>query len=442
MLSRADNKLITRTGPGTPMGELWRRFWLPALMSWELPQHDCPPVRIRLLSENLVAFRDTDGTVALVAEHCPHRGASLFFGRNEERGLRCVYHGWKFDATGACVDMPNEPPESNFKHKVRVTAYPCVERAGIIWAYMGPPKKRPEVPQLAWMLLPESHRYTLKFEVECNYLQALEGDIDDSHFAFLHSRLDPDTSKPFLERVRNGTIMTAGQGIKPFYVQDTRPKAMLKETDVGITMAWRRETADDVYSWHINHWFMPYGMVMGGAPSTSQLGALRVPIDDEHSWQFRIRWNPYRELSADELHDYKQAGVFYPELIPGTFRCVENKDNDYLIDREAQERFSASGIKSQVQQDRAVNEPIGAIYDRTKEHLGTSDAAVIAVRRRLLRAARELAQGVEPYGATHGTLWRLIPVDLELPRNMPFEDGARERISGARTILNARSESL
>ncbi len=285
---------------------------------------------------------------------------------------------------------------------------------------MGPADKRPVMPELAWMLLPESHRYILKFEVECNYLQALEGDIDDSHFAFLHSRLDPDTSKPFLERVRNGVISVAGQGIKRFYVEDTRPQAMLTETDVGITMAWRRDTGEGVYSWHVNHWFMPYGMVMGGAPGTSQLGALRVPIDDEHSWQFRIRWNPYKPLSDGELQDYKTAGVLFPELIPGTFRCKENKDNDYLIDRDAQRRSSASGIKSQVQQDRAVNEPIGAIYDRTKEHLGTSDAAVIAVRRRLLRAARELSQGVEPYGASHGDVWRLIPVDLELPKNVPI----------------------
>jgi phthalate 4,5-dioxygenase len=439
VLSRTDNELITRTGPGTPMGELWRRFWLPALMSWELPEPDCSPVRIRLLSENLVAFRDTDGTASLVAENCPHRGASLFFGRNEENGLRCVYHGWKFDASGACVDMPNEPPESNFKDKVRVVTYPCVERAGIVWTYMGPADKRPVMPELAWMLLPESHRYILKFEVECNYLQALEGDIDDSHFAFLHSRLDPDTSKSFLERVRNGVISVAGQGIKTFYVEDTRPQAMLTETDVGITMAWRRDTGEDVYSWHVNHWFMPYGMVMGGAPGTSQLGALRVPIDDEHSWQFRIRWNPYKPLSDGELQDYKTAGVLFPELIPGTFRCKENKDNDYLIDRDAQRRSSASGIKSQVQQDRAVNEPIGAIYDRTKEHLGTSDAAVIAVRRRLLRAARELSQGVEPYGASHGDIWRLIPVDLELPKDVPIQEGAREWISGERTVLGQQS---
>src|SRR5437763_1338512 len=162
MLSKADNELITRTGPGTPTGELFRRFWLPALTSSELPEPDCPPVRLRLLSEDLVAFRDTEGRVGLLGQHCPHRGASLFFGRNEENGLRCVYHGWKFDVAGACVDMPNEPPESNpstglrtgFKNKVHATAYPCVERAGVVWTYMGPPDRMAEPPRLEWARVP------------------------------------------------------------------------------------------------------------------------------------------------------------------------------------------------------------------------------------------------------------------------------------------------
>src|SRR6478752_4343833 len=138
MLSKEDNELLTKTGPGTPMGELFRRFWLPALLPAELPKPDSDPVRVRLLSEDLVAFRDTTGRIAFIQNHCPHRGASLFFGRNEENGLRCVYHGWKFDVSGRCVDMPNEPPESNFKEKVKAAAYPCRERAGVIWAYMGP----------------------------------------------------------------------------------------------------------------------------------------------------------------------------------------------------------------------------------------------------------------------------------------------------------------
>ncbi|MEK7214953.1 MAG: Rieske 2Fe-2S domain-containing protein, partial [Chloroflexota bacterium] len=172
MLSRTENELITRTGPGTPMGELWRRFWLPAMSSSELPVADCPPVRLRLLGEDLIAFRSSDARVGLVANNCPHRGASLFFGRNEEQGLRCVYHGWKFALNGACVDMPNEPAESNFKSKVRVTAYPCREVNGIVWTYMGPAEFEPELPQLGFNLVPQENMYGLKILVESNYLQA------------------------------------------------------------------------------------------------------------------------------------------------------------------------------------------------------------------------------------------------------------------------------
>jgi len=148
MISQEENELLCRTGPGTPMGDLFRRFWLPVALSRELPKPDCPPIRLRILSEDLIAFRDTDGRVGLLARYCPHRGASLFFGRNEEGGLRCVYHGWKFDVTGACVDMPNEPSECNFKHKIRQTAYLTREAGGVIWAYLGPQATMPELPRL------------------------------------------------------------------------------------------------------------------------------------------------------------------------------------------------------------------------------------------------------------------------------------------------------
>src|SRR5215208_2393371 len=176
MLTRDDNEILTRVGPGTPMGELMRQHWQPVLLSSELPERDGPPVRIRLLGEDLVAFRDTDGRVGLVAENCPHRGASLFFGRNEESGLRCVYHGWKFDAHGSCVDMPNEPAESNFKHKVHVQAYETAEWGGIVWAYMGPKDRRPELPQHDWCGVPDDHRYLGKWIQECNWVQCYEGE--------------------------------------------------------------------------------------------------------------------------------------------------------------------------------------------------------------------------------------------------------------------------
>ena len=165
MLTREENDLLTRTGPGTPMGRLLRRYWVPVLFSRQLSGPDCPPVRVKVLGEKLVAFRDSRARPALVDERCPHRGASLFFGRNEEEGLRCVYHGWKFETAGTCVDMPSEPPQSNFRHKVKLTAYPCTERGGLVWAYMGPAERMPEFPELEWTAVParasrrERHAY-------------------------------------------------------------------------------------------------------------------------------------------------------------------------------------------------------------------------------------------------------------------------------------------
>src|SRR5947209_4356471 len=191
MVSLQENEFLCRVGPGAPMGELFRRFWLPALLPDEIPEPDCPPVRLRLLGEDLVAFRDSNGQVGVVGTHCPHRGASLFFGRNEEEGLRCVYHGWKFDVQGNCVDMPNEPAESNFKQKVHATAYPARDWGGLVWVYMGPKELQAELPQLEWTQVPESHRFVSKWYQETNYMQGYEGDIDSSHSSFLHSLLTP-----------------------------------------------------------------------------------------------------------------------------------------------------------------------------------------------------------------------------------------------------------
>ena len=184
MLSREDNELLCRVGPDTPMGDLMRQYWVPAALSSELPARDGAPLRVRLLGENLIAFRATSGAIGLVRDNCPHRGASLFYGRNEQEGLRCVYHGWKFDVTGRCVDMPNEPAESNFRGKVRAVAYPCVERAGLVWAYLGPRETPPPLPDLEPTMLTDSSVQI--YQRECNWVQALEGDIDTCHTVFLH----------------------------------------------------------------------------------------------------------------------------------------------------------------------------------------------------------------------------------------------------------------
>ena len=196
MLSREENEILTRVGPGTPMGELMRRYWVPAALTRELSEPDCPPVRVRLLGESLVAFRDSSGRLGLVDEFCPHRRASLFLGRNEEDGLRCVYHGWKFDVAGNCLDMLNLPLDNNFKTKIRVKAYPTVEMGGIIWAHLGAPERRPPLPRFEWTQLPQTHSFVQKAWEECNWLQSMEGGIDAGHAPILHRAINPDTQQP------------------------------------------------------------------------------------------------------------------------------------------------------------------------------------------------------------------------------------------------------
>ena len=186
MLSHEDNELLCRVGPGTPMGELFRQYWLPAMQSSELPEPDGDQVRVKLLGEELIGFRDTNGKVGLIQNACPHRGASLFYSRNEQGGIRCIYHGWKFDTSGACLDMPNEPAQSNFKDRVKATAYPTIERGGVVWAYMGPRETPPALPDLEGNMDENSMVYGQIRN--CNWMQALEGDIDTVHFSFLHRR--------------------------------------------------------------------------------------------------------------------------------------------------------------------------------------------------------------------------------------------------------------
>jgi phthalate 4,5-dioxygenase oxygenase subunit len=242
MLSRADNELLTRVGAGTPMGTLMRRYWIPAAFSDQLAEPDGPPVRVKLLGEDLVAFRDTEGRVGLLDQNCPHRTASLFFGRNEECGLRCVYHGWKFDVAGRCVDLPSEPPGSNMQRKVKVKAYPCLERGGIVWTYMGPPALKPDFPDLEWAHLPESHRFASRHIQECNWLQGLEGGFDSSHLAFLHG----GTSK--------GSVT-----IPPTHYE-------VVATDFGFVAGAGRAVADDQIFWTANVMLMPFHKIVASVP--------------------------------------------------------------------------------------------------------------------------------------------------------------------------------
>ena len=386
MLSKADNDLLCRTSAGTPMGELFRRFWLPALLPSELPGPDCDPIRFRILGEDLIAWRDTNGVSGFIQNNCPHRGASLFFGRTEEGGLRCVYHGWKFDVAGNCVDMPNEPAESDFKSKVKATAYPAVDYAGLVWIYMGPPDKKPPLPMYQWCARPDADQTTAtKWMQESNYAQALEGNIDSSHVSFLHRTFG------------HPTFRDGGRLGKTQQVTATR------ETDFGFVYGARRDAAEGEYYWRVTTYALPT-FTQIASQSRAGNGIFVIPRDDETHWWFMVH-PPRLPGEPERVEDPTLAGLLSGTaiadpatlgLIPGTWRRVRNKDNDYLIDRNMQRTFNYTGLPGNRAQDQAITESMGPIVDRGKEHLGAADTAIIVMRRMLMRMARRLQEGVEP----------------------------------------------
>jgi len=390
MLRTEDNEAITRVGPGTVMGNLMRQYWVPAMLSSELPRADCPPVRVLLLGEKLIGFRDSAGKVGLLANLCPHRGASLFYARNEECGLRCVYHGWKFDVEGRCTDMPSEPPDSNFKDKVRAKAYPCVERGGFVWTYMGSRQTPPPLPDLEATQLPVEQTVAFAYQRECNWLQGMEGDIDTAHIGFLHFGSDSaDDAVP-------GTF-------RYYTLKDRAPRYAVLDTPYGAMYGAYRPAGPGQQYWRIAQFLFPFWTM----PPTGLLGAKYVargwvPMDDEHMLMFMA-------IPAQIQHSrvlLGPKGPVAPELLPNTtgwhgrFRLAACEDNDYLMDRDAQERDDEySGIGGIHLQDQAITESMGPIFDRSQEHLGSSDAMVIRVRRLLLKAARALADdGTVPPG--------------------------------------------
>ncbi len=402
MLSREDNELLTQTGPGTPMGNLVRRYWIPALFSEQLPEPDGPPVRVKLMSENLVAFRDTTGRVGLVDERCPHRTASLFYGRNEECGLRCVYHGWKFDVDGNCVDLPSEPQDKDFKRKIKITAYPCIERGGLVWTYMGPPEAKPDFPELEWTQVPDSYRFVTRHVQECNWLQALEGGFDTSHLTFLHRG---DES--------NADGVKASLPIR----YDVLPM------DFGFAAGTCREGKNGTANWTCSIMLMPFHKLI----STSPIGAhVWVPIDDEHTMNYCIEYWPDRPLSAEDLADSKESFFIHPQLLPGSERPVANRDNDYLIDRALQASgASYTGIKGIGRQDCSIQESMGPIADRTIEHLGLSDSVIIKLRRLLLQTLKDFDAGKKLPGLDPAA-YRVRSGRFTLPADKSFEEAVDE----------------
>jgi phthalate 4,5-dioxygenase oxygenase subunit len=411
MLSREDNELLVRVGPGTAMGNLFRRFWTPLMLASELGGRDSAPVRVNVLGENLVAFRDSGGTIGLLDAYCPHRRANLYWGRNEEHGLRCVYHGWKFDVNGQCTDLPNCPEGANLKDRVTTPAYPTLERGGLIWAYLGPADRKPPFPNYEGFAVPESHRFMRKMIARGNYLQLMEGDVDSSHVSFLHSRVD-NKSVP-------------GTRANPNTFADKMPRWFPQETSYGLMLSAQRNAGPDHFQWRVNQYLMPYITLIAAPPGMPILHQVRVPVDDVTSMHFRCYVHPERPLTPEEIATF-EGGIIIPEIALGSFETVENMDNDYRIDRTEQSLHSYTGIKSIVAQDLAVTQDQGGlIADRSRELLVSSDRAIIMLRKRLLTAAKALAQGIEPPEAD-GTSVAVRPGDFILARDVPLEAGARE----------------
>jgi phthalate 4,5-dioxygenase oxygenase subunit len=421
MLTRDDNEALTRTDQGTPMGEVMRRYWVPALLASELPEPDCPPVRVRLLGEQLVAFRDTQGRVGLLSEFCPHRRTSLFFGRNEEDGLRCVYHGWKFDTGGNCLDMMNEGPDSDYYTKIKTTAYPVVEMGDVLWAYLGPDDKRPPEPKFEWTQVPESHRLVTKNWQECNWLQGLEGGIDTAHAPILHRRITENTDRP-------------GIAISTNLVKGQAPTLEVDRTDYGYRYAGVRDLGDDRNIIRAYHYVMPFHQfrplqfgLQGQDPRSLIAGHVWVPMDDEncmvYNWVYNFKGEPLTDADREEEI---QLGRGPGEMLPD-FRTKRNKSNDWMIDREVQKHETFTGIEGINTQDQAIQESMGPIVDRTGENLGASDIAIVVARRMLLAAASTVADGGDPPG-TSESYYNVRAIDSILPSDADWKEALEDQM--------------
>lgn len=380
-MNREVAETLVRSGPGTRMGNLMRRYWVPILKSDEI-ESDGPPVRVKILSEDLLAFRDTDGKPGVIDEFCSHRGASLYFGRNEEGGIRCAYHGVKFDRNGQCVDVPSAPKACAHMH---IKSYPCIERGGIVWAYMGPKEKMPAPVELEWVTLPESHVFVSRRWQESNYLQAMEGGIDTAHVSYVH-RYEVDSDPMHKDTKALDYIKADGNVI-----------FNIEQMPFGLTLFGRRNGEPDSYYWRITQWLFPWFTLIPPFGDHSMAGHIFVPMDDHNCWVWSVNFHPNKPLTDEERKDLERGKGIHVEYEEGTLRPKANKDNDYLIDRTAQrEKRSYSGVFGFAVQDSSLQESMGPIQNREAEHLLPTDRAIVMARRMLHDSVIAMEKGDEP----------------------------------------------
>jgi len=430
MLSAEDNDILTQTDAGTPMGDYFRRFWQPVALSEELPEPDGAPLRVTIMGEELVAFRDTDGRVGLFDRRCPHRGADMYFGRNEECGLRCVYHGWKFDVTGKAVDLPNVPPGARHHDTVRIRAYPVREYGDIVWAWLGPPDRMPELPRMEFGLMPPEKRHVTKQLIECNWAQVMEGDLDTSHFSFLHM---PAPSVPSNENPDAPADARRLRWIR----NDPMPKFQILDHEVGFVVGGARRADEEGIYWRMTQFMLPsHGTGPSTLPGETYFGFTTVPITDRAAWIYAYAWNPERDIGEEERAKIRKGHGIIAEVGPD-YVPLRNRSNDFEIDRAAQKSVSYTGVKGLAEQDLMIQQSQGYIVDRTSEVLTATDAAVVRFRRTLLEGAKALAAGQEPEAPWRPDAYCTRPGSWFAADGVDFEDVLLERFGDERGRVRA-----
>ncbi len=406
-------EVLSRVGPGTKVGALFRSIWLPALLSSQLPSPGGAPVRLKLLGEELVAFRNGKGEVGIVQANCAHRLAPLFYGRVEQEGIRCSYHGWLYGANGQCLEMQNEADKS-ICAKVKIKSYKAVEKADIVWVYMGTAEP-PAFPKFPWIDLPKSQRNATVWIQESNWLQGLEGELDSSHVSILHT---------------NPATMATSPVHRPYSAVDITPKLYAKNTPIGVLAVARRNADEGEFYWRAAQFMMP---AFSSIPSVDFPigGRAFIPIDDYNTYTWDFNYYTKGALPQAFL-DYVGKGLAFPPdssyhayrlntgTIIDTFVPTRTAANNYLIDREAKSHSSPTGIHGLNDQDRAMQEGMlaaegteGRIVDRAKEFLVATDIAIVRGRRRILDiVATEESLAEFRRMIQDGTAYSVVPLDV------------------------------
>ena len=389
MLSREQNDLVTRTGKGTPAGELMRRYWQPAALVDEVAG-DRPIRPARLFGEDLVLFKDEQGRYGSIGRNCPHRGTDLAYGRLEDGGLRCPFHGWLFDVAGKCLETPAEPPESNLRANIRHKAYPVVEKSGILFAYLGPGEP-PAFPDFDCFIAPSTHTFAFKGLIECNWLQSLEVGVDPVHTSFLHRFFQDDDPSQSYGKVFRDVTRDSDMPMSRIMREFTSPQIEVEQTEYGFRIVTLRRISEKSTHVRVTNLMFPNAFVI---PMSREMTITQwhVPVDDEKHFWYAIFTSFGAPVNKDEMRRQRLRLYQLPDYVPN-----RNRRNDWGFDPREQEHETFTGMGADINvHDQWACESMGAIQDRTQEHLGTSDKAIVAYRKLLRSALEQSGRGERP----------------------------------------------